>query len=171
MTSHPLLPMPAASTEISDSYALLGRALAYATEFENNCRTLAHLTDVISSESEYSYEIYSLLASGTLYEKIRALSSKYELPERAEDAIQLARKARNVIAHSISNEHKSLLSTSDGRSFFRANVFAEMDALIEGNQLVEDMIRLFSQGSSLSYGSERIEYFFAICEWLDGKNK
>ncbi|EQM04358.1 hypothetical protein D019_2393 [Vibrio parahaemolyticus VP2007-095] len=46
----------------------------------------------------------------------------------------------------------------------------EMDALIKGNQLVQDIIRILKQGSKDTHGSEAIEYFFAVSEWLDGKN-
>ncbi|EIT7142044.1 DUF4145 domain-containing protein [Vibrio parahaemolyticus] len=170
MTSHPLLPMPENSAEISDSYALLGRALAFATEFENNCRTLAHLTNVLHAKSEYSYEVYMLLKSGTLNEKIHSFSQEYELPEHTTEVVHAARKARNSIAHSISLEHKKLLSTASGRASFRASIFGEMRDLIEGNQLVQDMIRLLIQNNKEAHGSDCVEYFFAVCEWLDGQN-
>ncbi|MHA2852287.1 DUF4145 domain-containing protein [Vibrio harveyi] len=127
MTSHPLLPMPSTNLEISESYALLGRALAYATDFEHNCRTLAHLTDVVNTNNEFSFEVYMLLKSGTLYEKIRSLVSKYSLPTHSEDSIHAARKARNNIAHSICIEHEKLLSSESGRLAFRANIMCEMD--------------------------------------------
>ncbi|HCE3707590.1 TPA: DUF4145 domain-containing protein [Vibrio parahaemolyticus] len=170
MTSHPLLPMPRTNQEISESYALLGRALAYATDFEHNCRTLAHLTDVVSTDNEFSFEVYMLLKSGTLYEKIRSLVSEYSLPKHSEESIHAARKARNNIAHGICIEHEKLLSTESGRLVFRANIMCEMDTLIKGNQLVQDITRIIKQGSKETHGSEIIEYFFAVSEWLDGKN-
>ncbi|EGQ9099451.1 hypothetical protein GA102_22545 [Vibrio alginolyticus] len=170
MTSHPLLPMPSTNLEISESYALLGRALAYATDFEHNCRTLAHLTDVVNTNNEFSFEVYMLLKSGTLYEKIRSLVSEYSLPTHSEDSIHAARKARNNIAHSICIEHEKLLSSESGRLAFRANIMCEMDPLIKGNQLVQDITRILKQGSKDTHGSEAIEYFFAVSEWLDGKN-
>ncbi|HIF9261832.1 TPA: hypothetical protein ACX6Q5_001087 [Photobacterium damselae] len=168
MTNYPLLPMPTNCEEITKSYALLGRALAYATEFESNCRKLAHLSDVIKSESDYSFQVYLLLNSGTLHKKIRSISFQYELPKHAEETIHSARKARNNIAHSVAIGHKDLLISSDGRSYFRATILGIMDSLIEGNQMVEDMIRILSVGDKLSYGSDRVEYFFSVCDWLEG---
>lgn len=58
--------MPERTEESDAVYAVMGRALAYATEFKNNCRTLAHLFDIEKSGSEFSYEIYKLVKSGDI---------------------------------------------------------------------------------------------------------
>lgn len=170
MTSHPLLPiLPFNSSETEKSYALLGRALAYATDFENNCRQLAHLSDIRESQSEFSYEVYLLLKAGTLYEKVKSLVVEYKLPEHAENCIHAARKARNTIAHSIALEHDKLLDTESGRLSFRSNILNQMDALIEGNQLVLDITRILKNDQSYTYGSDVVAYFIAVNDWLIGE--
>ena len=100
------MPLPKRTGESDAVYAVLGRALAYATEFENNCRALAHLFDIEKSESDFFYEVYKLVRSGTLHAKIKLLIDEHGLPEWVEDKIHRARKSRNYIAHEAAADHK-----------------------------------------------------------------
>ncbi|MGN4977070.1 hypothetical protein [Aeromonas sp. 95A] len=108
-------------TTFSPTYEM-GRALAYATEFENNCRTLAHLFDIEKSDSEFSYEIYKLVNSGTLHEKIKLLVDEHGLPDWVEENIHEARKARNFIAHEAAEDHKRMMSTQQLMKSFETTI-------------------------------------------------
>ena len=167
--NHPLLPMPQRTDESDAVYAVLGRALAYATEFENNCRALAHLFDVVKSESEFSYEVYKLVKSGTLNEKIKLLIDKHGLPKWVEEKIHDARKARNFIAHEASADHKRMMSSSQLMKSFEATIMQIASDIADGNQIVFDVTRMLKEGRR-GNGSDTVAYSFAVSSWISRDN-
>lgn len=171
MKEHPLLPMPKTSPEINDSYALLGRSLSYSTDFENNCRELAHLTDVVSMDGDFSYELYLQLRSGSLHKKIKMFKIDLKLPSETEEKIHAARESRNRLVHVIALGHEEALLTTGGRWAFRCEVTMCMRDLISGNQLVLDITRIVKEGRVKgAHGSDTVSYFFTVYDWLVGKS-
>jgi hypothetical protein len=162
---HPLLPMPERTKESDAVYAVLGRALAYATEFENNCRTLAHLFDIEKSDSEFSYEIYKLVNSGTLHEKIKLLVDEHGLPDWVEEKIHEARKARNFIAHEAAEDHKRMMSTPQLMKNFETTIMLMTGKIAHGNQIVLDVTRMLKEGKR-GHGSDVVAYSFAVASWI-----
>jgi hypothetical protein len=167
--SHPLLPMPERTEESDAVYAVLGRALAYATEFESNCRILAHLFDIENSENEFSYEIYKLVRSGTLHAKIKLLVDEHGLPEGVEEKIHEARKARNYIAHEIAVDHKSMMSTSQSMKHFEITIRHRVEYIASANQIVLDVTRMLKEGKR-GHGSDIVAYSFAVASWISREN-
>jgi len=163
--SHPLLPMPERTEESDAVYAVLGRALAYATEFENNCRTLAHLFDIEQSEREFSYEIYKLVKSGTLHAKIKLLIDEHELPNWVEDKIHEARKARNFIVHEAAEDHKRMMSTPALMKRLETTIMFMTKEIADGNQIVLDVTRMLKEGWC-GHGSDVVAYSFAVASWI-----
>ncbi|MDE8809238.1 hypothetical protein P0C28_08175 [Aeromonas hydrophila] len=143
---HPLLPMPELTKESDAVYAILGPALAYATEFENNCLTLAHLFDIEKSDSEFSYEIYKLVNSGTLHEKIKLLVDEHGLPDWVEEKIHEARNARNFIAHEAAQDHKRMMSTPQLIKNFETTIMLMTGKIAHGNQIVLEVTRMLKEG-------------------------
>lgn len=167
--NHPLLPMPERTDESDAIYSVLGRALAYATEFENNCRTLAHFFDIEESETEFSYEIYELIKSGTLHAKIKLLINKYNLPDWVEEKVHDARKARNFIAHEAATDHKKIMSSEQLMRSFEVTVMQMTGDIAAGNQIVLDVIRMLKEGKR-GHGSDIIAYSFAVASWISRDN-
>lgn len=167
--SHPLLPMPKRTEESDAVYAVLGRALAYATEFENNCRSLAYLFDIENSESEYSYEVYKLVRSGTLHAKIKLLIDEHGLPEWVEEKIHGARKARNYIAHEAAADHKKMMSSSQLMKSFESTIMQMSSDIADGNQIVLDVKRMLKEGKC-GHGSDTVAYSFAVASWISRDN-
>ncbi|WP_137169540.1 hypothetical protein [Marinomonas sp. FW-1] len=167
--NHPLLPMPERTEESDAVYAVLGRALAYATEFEKNCRTLAHLFDIEKSESEFSYEIYKLVKSDTLYTKIKLLIGEHGLPGLMEEKIHGARKARNFIAHEAAEDHRRMMSTPQLMKSFETTIMQMTGELADGNQIVLDVTRMLKEGKR-GHGSDVVAYSFAVASWISSDN-
>ncbi len=142
--------------------------MAYATEFENNCRKLAHLTELDTTEPDFSLIVYLAMQKGTLYQKINRLVDSHSLPQHVDKIIHNARNARNYIAHSIASEHRTILQTKDGRNYFRAEVHGQIDDIIKGNQCVLDITRIITNGEVEDHGSDVVEYHFAVGKWIDG---
>ncbi|ABX49456.1 hypothetical protein ACRN94_21130 [Shewanella baltica] len=167
--SHPLLSMPERTEESDAVYAVLGRALAYATEFESNCRTLAHLFDIEKSDSEFSYEIYKLVKSGTLHAKIKLLIDVHGLPDWVEEKVHEARKARNFIAHEAAEDHKRMMSTPQLMKSFETTIMQMTGEIADGNHIVLDVTRMLKEGKRV-HGSDVVAYSFAVASWISREN-
>lgn len=167
--SHPLLPMPERTEESDAIYAVLGRALAYATEFEENCRSLAHLFDIEKSENEFSYEVYKLVKSGTLHAKIKLLIDEHGLPDWVEEKVHEARKARNFIAHEAAEDHKRIMSTPQLMKSFETTIMQMTGEIADGNQIVLDVTRMLKEGKR-GHGSDVVAYSFAVASWISRDN-
>jgi hypothetical protein len=167
--NHPLLPMPERTDESDAVYSVIGRALAYATEFENNCRALAHLFDIEESESEYSYEVYRLVKSGTLNTKIKLLIDEHGLPDWVEGKIHEARKARNFIVHEAAVDHKRMMSSAQLMKRLETTIMQIVGNITDGNQIVLDVTRMLKEGKR-DHGSDTVAYSFAVASWISRDN-
>lgn len=161
--------MPERTEESDAVYAVLGRALAYATEFENNCRALACLFDVEKSDSEFCHEIYKLLKSGTLHAKIELLIGVHGLPDWVEEKLHEARKARNFIAHEVAEDHKRMMSTPQLMKSFETTIMQMAGEIADGNQIVLDVTRMLKEGKR-GHGSDVVAYSFAVASWIRRDN-
>ena len=162
---HPLLPLPERSEEKDKYYAVLGRALAYATEFEQNCRKLAHLFDIENTEQDFGYEVWLLMEEGTLSNKINELVEKHNLSKRCSNEIHKARKARNLIAHEIAINHILMMNKPEGRKVFETHILLAVHEIAAGNQIVLDFTRMLSEDIQ-GYGSDIVAYYSAIADWI-----
>ncbi len=163
--NHPLLPLPERTKKKDEVYAVLGRALAYASEFENNCRVLAHLFDIEHTDKDFIFEVWNLMNSGTLFQKIKQLVDVHDLPNWTADEIHKARQARNRIAHEIGLGHTKLENTEESIRYFETDILLTVQEIIKGNQIVLDISRLVKQ-SKKEHGSDVIAYHSAVCDWL-----
>lgn len=161
--------MPERTIESDAVYAVLGRALAYATEFENNCRALAHLFDIENTKDEFSYEVYRLVKSGTLHTKIKLLVDEHGLPVWVEEKIHSARKARNFIAHEAAGDHKRMMSSKQSMKSFETTIMQMAGEIADGNQIVLDVTRMLKDGKR-GHGSDIVAYSFAVASWVSRDN-
>ena len=166
---HPLLPMPKRSVETDEVYAVLGRALAYATEFENNCRELAHLFDIENTKEGFSYEVFKLVKSGTLHSKIKLLVDEHGFPDWVEEKIHNARKARNYIAHEAATDHKRMMLSEQLMKSLETTLMQMAGEIAEGNQIVLDVTLMLKEGQR-GLGSDIVAYSFAVASWISREN-
>ena len=162
---HPLLPLPERTEQKDKVYAALGRALAYANEFENNCRILAHLLDVDHTDEDYMFEIWKLMDSGTLFQKIERAVKVHGLENWSANEIHEARKARNWIAHELGLVHKQMENSEESIRNFQAHILGAVTRIIPGNQIVLDSIRLIDEPKTVC-GSDVVAYHAAVCDWI-----
>lgn len=161
--------MPVRTKESDAVYAVLGRALVYATEFESNCRILAHLFDIEKSDSEFSYEIYKLVKLGTLNQKIKLLIDGHRLPDWVEEKVHEARQARNFVAHEAAEDHKRVMSTPQLMKSFEATIMQMTGKIANGNQIVLDVTRMLKE-EKCGHGSDVVAYSFAVASWISRDN-
>ncbi len=166
---HLLLPLPPRSVESDAVYAVLGRALAYATEFEGNCRLLAHVFDIEKTKNEFSYEVFKLIKSGTLHAKIKLLVDSHGLSDWVEEKIHNARKARNFIVHEAAEDYKRMMSSAELMKGFETTIMMMVGDIAEGNQVVLDVTRMHKEGNR-AYGSDIMVYSFAVASWISLEN-
>ena len=94
-------------TEFSDeTYSVIGRGLAYAQKFEGDCQALGSLLGMkegsVSLDDEQSFEDFvNKVYRQSLGKHVREIAKRLELPRNTRRKLDLARRARNCIAHEI----------------------------------------------------------------------
>jgi hypothetical protein len=157
--------LPERSKEIDEVYGVLGRALSYACEFENNCRVLAHLFEILESKYDFMFEVEQLMENGSLFQKINSLVNLHELPNWTSEEIHKARKARNKIAHQVPLNHVRLINTPESIRSFETDILLTVQEIIMGNLIVIDVTRLLKE-SKRGFGSDVVAYHSKVCEWV-----
>lgn len=139
------LDFPRERTEFSDTtYAMIGRALAYATAFEAICRTLNSLQYVRDRVQEIRTRIqepddaFALAIAEIwnvrLHKHVRSILQYRELPSDIGAAIKAAKAARNEIAHELALGLPDTIETDTFRS----------DLVFRLSQLVDDLSKGFA---------------------------
>lgn len=109
-------------TEFTDQgYGALGRALAFSTEFECNCRTLAGLfglrEDPRLLDDEDKLRDFSESLHGTkLFTHIETVKKKMGLKKSVVDLILAGRDARNYVAHEAAIGARDVLKRGSDRA-------------------------------------------------------
>lgn len=165
-SSHSLLPMPIRTKEADKVYSILGRAVSYATEFETNCRELAHIFEIKDVEDNFDYEIYIRMQNGTLNNKIKKIIREHDIGSWFSKCIDDGRIARNRLVHEIPKFHISDMESDDGRRSLWASIMVEIMNISKANQFVLDLIRIIKENSGKTFGSDLIAYGGAVHEWI-----
>ena len=158
--------LPEIMNEANEQYVILGKALSYASEFEENCRKLAHLFDCDKAENDFGYEVWKLMKDGTLYNKIHLISKRFELAPWAIEKVHSAREARNLLVHELPKEHRRLLVSESGRRHFQSNIVVNVQQILEGNLIVLDATEILLSGIEHRHGSDIMQYHSAVINWL-----
>lgn len=106
-------------TEFVDSfYAVVGRALTFATRYESNCRALAVIMGIktalekgsFSLDNDEDLELFvKQITRRTLNENIKNIISGLGLPGDVSGVMHNARKARNEVAHSLTLQMEDVI--------------------------------------------------------------
>jgi hypothetical protein len=136
-------------TEVSDAaYAAIGRALAFATRFEANCRALAAVIglreammtrDAANAESiddifERLTQEYWQLRRLRHHETAVALYEK--LPKDIRGILRTGRLARNEIAHELTLGVAPEIETEDGRSIILQSLRTAVAKIADADRVV-----------------------------------
>jgi len=129
-------------TQFSDEgYAVLGRASAFATEFEGSSRALAailHLKNnrgILDSEKSTS-EFFKFLRKNKLYTYIKQIEKDLGLANDAHEVIQRARLARNTLTHEGGLGHDHLMEVESRHSDFVQEVEKLVRDIAEGQLII-----------------------------------
>jgi hypothetical protein len=137
-----------ARTEFSDAaYAAVGRALAFATRFEANCRALAVLIGVREAmkarsapDGESVDDLFERLTQE--YWQVRRLRhhetavALYKLPQDVRAVLRVGREARNEIAHELTLSIAAEIQTEEGRSALLGSLRSAVAKIADADRIV-----------------------------------
>ena len=128
-----------------DNYAIVGRALAYAQKFEGDCRALNSLfvvrsaveTGALSLDDDKSFgDFVTRVHELPLGQHIRQAMEFLELPLGMISAFNLAREARNQIAHELCLGAQFGFETGEGRAHLVEEVSRAVRRIAEAHLVV-----------------------------------
>lgn len=111
-------------TQFSDEgYGVLGRALAFGTQFERNLRGLASMVGIKSApeilkDQNSINEFFMFIDKRQLLTHIKTISETLNIPEDVATILDRARIARNFLAHEAGAGLEIVLDHDDSREFF-----------------------------------------------------
>jgi hypothetical protein len=142
------LDFPRERTEFSDTnYAMVGRALAYATSFEAICRALSSLQHIrqrvreLLSSIQDADEAFATAVAEVWDQRLRRHVTRileyHEFPSDVADTVKRAKSARNEIAHEIALGISDTVETDAGRSELLSILSRLVHSVAEGYIVVE----------------------------------
>ncbi len=143
-----LFPYPAERTEFSDAfYAALGRAVAFCTLFEANCRALGSLLGIRArAASEPSIQdmlddVVRELQKRRLVHHLDAIVTRLGLASGVRETFRIAREARNILAHEFAVGVERDVETDLGRT----HRLAELERLVRQVASADVLVCLLGQ--------------------------
>ena len=167
-----------ARTEFSDAgYAAVGRALAFATRFEANCRALAVLIGVREamkarsvSDGESVDDLFERLTQE--YWQVRrlrhhetAVALYKKLPQDVRAVLRVGREARNEIAHELTLSIAAEIQTEEGRSTLSASLRRAVAKIADADRIVCVLAHLETRGPLPTVAAFE-EFPKRVVEWV-----
>jgi hypothetical protein len=167
-----------ARTEFSDAaYAAIGRALAFATRFEANCRALAAVIGVReamkalgASDRESVDDLFERLTQE--YWQVRRLRhhetavALYEkLPQDVRAILRIGRQARNEIAHELTLSIAAEIQTEEGRGTFLRLLRSAVAKIADADRIVCVLAHLETR-EPLPTGAAFEDFPKRVVEWV-----
>ena len=136
-----MLALPTSGSDAEPQYAVLGRALSFASSFEFDCRMLAvNLTlrdpSLDGAPIEQVAKVLQAAAVGPLGRNHERMVKDLRLSESAEDWLATARDARNFIAHQAGEEFESKLASPEEWQQWLSTLKTKVQALAVGKVAV-----------------------------------
>ncbi|SRR6266705_2854905 len=171
-----LLEFPRERTEFSDAiYAMIGRALAYATSFEATCRALGSLPDIrqqVQEMRQFIQDADEAFAAAVekiwerrLRQHVKRILEYHEFPSNVADTIKRAKSARNEIAHEIALGISHTVETDAGRSDLIAKLSRLVQGIAEGYIIIE-LASLIETHEPLPTSQFLSTYPTQIVDWI-----
>ena len=151
-------------TESADeTYASLGRALAFATRLERNCLALAVLvglrTNPLVSQDE------NRLRDFCAFLHKRRLGNSQHLPDDVFAVLDEARQARDYVAHTAAIDMEARLKTDDGRAQIVDGLATAVRKMAEADWIVCFATSVYTN-KPLSSGWHPKTYVEQIVNWV-----
>jgi hypothetical protein len=140
------LEFPQKRTEFSDqTYAILGRALSYATLFEAVCRCLSSLQHIrvrVAELSDQKIDDPFALATQEIWDQrlrkhLKKILEYHEFPSDVAGVLKKAKTARNQIAHEVCLGIQKRIESDDGRDEIVSTISDLVVAIASGMIIVE----------------------------------
>ena len=132
-----------------EAYAAVGRALAFATRFEANCRALAQLLHIrpmiaekgiaILDDDVFITNVVAFLRRPLKKNLSQVCKWKYHNHKLSEDTASIlaaGREARNLIAHEITLSVPDTIQTDSGRAKLMSMLQAAVQPIAEADRIV-----------------------------------
>jgi hypothetical protein len=167
------LKFPGATPEETAYFAAIGRALAYATRFESNCRKMIGVLGLAQSsrplfESEQALsEFVRRIRSSTLSRNIHKLAKPADGDEEIRETLNAAREGRNFIAHHATLGFEADLRDRAAMARRLRELETHVNGIAEADRFVCLLISLFTR-TPLPSGEMVNSYPRYIREWVFG---
>lgn len=129
-------------THFSDEvYGVLGRALAFATDFEGNCRAFATLIGLkaepsVLHDEKHINEFCTFIEKRNLFTHLKTIGDKFQFTEDVNNALNNGREARNYIAHEAGLGLKHILENENRMKNFLDDIKKKIRKIAEANLLI-----------------------------------
>lgn len=163
-------------TEFSDAlYSAIGRGLAFATQFEANCRSLALLVGVknrVTSDASFSLSspedldaLVNDLQKKRLFDHITVVCRELGIDSETRVILQKGRVARNALAHELTLGLEHQPENDLGRGHYLDHLRSLMEDLAVAN-LVVCLCSLLATGEPLPTMSFISQFSCRAVDWV-----
>jgi hypothetical protein len=129
-------------TQFSDEgYGVLGRAIAFAADFEGNCRAFATLIglkdepSVLRDEQSFN-EFCAFIEKRNLFTHLKTIGEKFQFTEDVNTVLKSGREARNYIAHGAGLGLTHILENENRRKNFIDGIEKNVREIVEANLII-----------------------------------
>jgi hypothetical protein len=169
-----LLSIPPTDRDSAWNYAALGRALYIASEFENDCRSLAFVFKIKEPQpdaqsDEQFFEAVGKVVLGRLVDLNKIIATHAKLPKDYAAMLHAAREARNYVAHEAADELKLLGKVSNGSERWREVMASKIQNIALGKIILA--VLLSRNSVEVTPTQDAIDTYPAKIElWVLGSN-
>jgi hypothetical protein len=164
-----LFPFPTERTEYSDAfYGALGRAVAFCTSFEANCRSLAGLMGLKASAGLPQGTIDKFMVEfkkRRLVQHLDSLATRFGLPASARETLRQGREARNFIAHEFALGGQATMDAGDNRSSLLKALAGKVLDVARADLLIS-IVGQLAEHDEIPSADMTSEYPSSIVSWV-----
>ncbi|MGH7792266.1 MAG: hypothetical protein ACREOB_08120 [Thermodesulfobacteriota bacterium] len=158
-------------TQFADEgYGILGRALAFGTDFEANCRACASIIGLKSQpeiliDEKSINEFCRFIFKRGLHVQIQTLENKLKLPEDVSSLLSKGRESRNYLAHEAGLGLRHILENNERRENFINDIKAKVSDIAEANLIILFLTNIVTNEPNPTLESLK-KYVGNIIEWV-----
>lgn len=147
------LDIPERTEFTDDAYGVLGRALAFATEYERNCRSLAGLlglkietySKLLDDDEILGEFCFSIWEKSKLYKNIEAVKDILNIGEEVISKLHIGRDARNYVAHEAAIGARRILEIDSEQKLLIDDLSKKVRELAEANLIIHVISKLVTK--------------------------
>lgn len=154
-----------------EGYSVLGRALAFATDFEGNCRNFASIIGLkdepsILQDEKSINKFCMFLEKRKLFAHLKTITDKYKITEDGNTALKKGREARNYIAHEAGLGLKHILENDDSKMNFLNDIEIKVRDIAGANLLILLMSKIETNEPIYTLAPVVQGYVDRVVQWV-----